>query len=219
LLGGYPLLCYSIAAAKLAGVENVWISTGSQEYAEIAKKFGAETPFIRSPELSSDQSANFGFMQDAMLRQKDNLDDFPEFWVHLRPTNPLRKPKVIRNAIAECLAREDIDSLSSAHEVPKSPFKWFLKDQNNLFRGLHGNVIPEEVSVPRQSFPKAYNPNGHVDIVKASHAVNPRDLHGKNMYVYETHYCSEIDTLEDFEYLDYKLGKENPPIKSHLDSF
>lgn len=39
------------------------------------------------------------------------------------------------------------------------------------------------------------------------------------MYAYETPYCREIGTLEDFEYLDYKLGKENPPIKSYLEGF
>ena len=45
-----------------------------------------------------------------------------------------------------------------------------------------------------------YNPNGYVDIVRSSHVLNSNNLHGTKMYVFETPSCTEIDTIEDFEY-------------------
>ena len=66
LLGGYPLIAYSIAAAKLSGIDRVLVSTDSEEYALITRRYGAETPFVRPDEISSDQSTDFEFMRHAI---------------------------------------------------------------------------------------------------------------------------------------------------------
>mgnify|MGYP006078927205 FL=1 len=219
LLGDYPLLSYSIAAAKLCGIEKVLVSTDSEEYANIAKKFGADVPFLRSPDISSDQSTDYEFMNHAMRWHADNFDNLAEYWVHLRPTTPLRDPKLIRNAIDVILNTDDIDSLRSAHEVAESPFKWFLKDEKNLFKGIQDGLTPQKVNEPRQKFPKAYNPNGYVDIVKASHVLNSNNLHGERMYVYETPVCTEIDIQEDFDYLNYQFSQNSSQLSEYLKSF
>jgi N-acylneuraminate cytidylyltransferase len=216
LLGEYPLLAYSIAVAKLGGIDKVLLSTDSEEYAEIAERFGAQVPFLRSAEISSDQSTDYDFMNHAMRWYAGNNDDLPEYWVHLRPTSPLRDPKIIRDAIDKMLTSYKVDSLRSAHEVPESPFKWFLKDEENLFKGLRDDLTPEKVNAPRQTFPKAYNPNGYVDVVNASHVLNASNLHGDRMYVYETPICTEIDTLDDFEFLNYQLHKHGSPLTEYL---
>ena len=219
LLGDYPLLGYSIGAAKLCGIEKVWVSTDSEEYAVIAKKFGAEVPFLRSPEISSDQSTDYEFMDHAMRWHADNFGDLPEYWIHLRPTTPLRDPKLIRNAIDEMLKTEEVDSLRSAHEVPASPFKWFLKDENNMFKGLREDLTPEKVTVPRQNFPKVYNPNGYVDIVRASHVLNSTNLHGERMYVFDTPLSTDIDTVDDFEFIKYQIVKNGSSLLKYLEFF
>jgi pseudaminic acid cytidylyltransferase len=54
---GEPIIAYAITAAKQSGLfEHVVVSTDDQEIMEIARKLGAETPFIRPVELSDDQS-------------------------------------------------------------------------------------------------------------------------------------------------------------------
>jgi CMP-N-acetylneuraminic acid synthetase len=56
LLSGHPLIAYSIAVAKLSKkIEKVIVSTDSKEYADIAKQYGAEVPFIRPDEISIDR--------------------------------------------------------------------------------------------------------------------------------------------------------------------
>ena len=91
LLGGYPLIAYSIALAKMtAGVDRVIVSTDSLEYAKIAEKYGAEVPFLRPKALSQDTSTDFDFMSHTVNWFDDNSNNTPDFWIHLRPTTPLR---------------------------------------------------------------------------------------------------------------------------------
>lgn len=213
-LGGHPLLAWSIAAAKLSGIESVIVSTDSEDYANIAIKYGAEVPFLRSKDISSDSSTCFEFMRHAMEWCEENRSDLPEYWLHLRPTTPLRDPSLIQKAIRIIRESDSIDSLRSAHEVPESPFKWFLKDDNNMFQGLREDLTPEKVNEPRQNFPKVFNPNGHIDIVKASHVLNSTNLHGDKMFVFVTPHTSEIDTSDDFEYIEYQKNKEGSPLSN-----
>ena len=94
-LAGHPLLAYSIAAAKLAGIDYVIVSTDSKYYAEIANNYGAQVPFIRSSQISKDNSTDYEFMYHAMHWVKENKEFCPEYWVHLRPTTPIRKVKTL----------------------------------------------------------------------------------------------------------------------------
>lgn len=213
------MIAYSIAAAKLAGIQEIWVSTDSTLYAEVAREYGAKTPFIRDSSISKDTSTDFEFMRAAMEWCSQNFDYIPEYWVHLRPTTPLRDPTILKDAFDTFRKNESLDSLRSAHEVAESPFKWFLKDENNLFEGIRKEFTPEIVNQPRQNFPKAYNPNGYVDIVKSSVVLNSRSLHGHKMYVYETPHCQEIDNADDFEYLEFKFEKEGSILNDYLNNF
>ena len=107
-LGGYPLLSFSIALAKLTkGIEKVVVSTDSDEYAKVARKYGAEVPFIRPKNLSQDDSTDYDFMSHAIDWFDKNSNDTPEFWVHLRPTTPLREVSIVKKAMDLIDARKD----------------------------------------------------------------------------------------------------------------
>ena len=215
-LAGHPILAYSIAAAKLAEIDNIIVSTDSQEYAEIAKKYGAKVPFIRSSKISKDNSTDYDFMFHAMEWVKDNKEICPEYWVHLRPTTPLRYPHIINSAAKIIKENPLATSLRSGHLATESPFKWFMKDSNGYFVGLDKNLSTEKINQPRQSFPDVYVPNGYVDIVRSSYVLSSPDLHGNKMLVYKTPHINEIDTNRDLQYLDYKIHKEKHPILKYL---
>ena len=204
-LNGHPLLAYSIAAAKLAGVERVLISTDSEEYAEIAKHYGAEVPFLRPDELSNDQSTDYDFMRHAMEWVRANEGIEPEYWLHIRPTTPLRDPIVLKQAIKTIKNDPNATSVRSGHEAPESPFKWLMKDEKGYFIGLRKDLTSEKVNLPRQSFPHVYVPNGYIDIARISHVLKSKTLHGNRMIVFETPPIDEIDTKEDLEYVKFKI--------------
>ena len=58
-LNGKPLLAYSIEAALASGMfDTVHVSTDAEHYAGIARQYGADEPFLRSAEASSDTASS-----------------------------------------------------------------------------------------------------------------------------------------------------------------
>lgn len=136
--------------------------------------------------------------------------------MHLRPDIPLRNPKILTDAFATIASDKNLHSLRSAHEVAESPFKWFLKDENNLFEGIQKEFTTEIVNRPRQEFRDAFNPNGYVDVLKSSAVLNSENLHGSLMYEFETPSVIEIDTESEFDYLEYQLERKGSPLTEYL---
>lgn len=99
-LNGLPLMAYTILLAKqIDSINRVFVSTDSQEYAEIATHFGAEVPFLRPKSLSQ---------QDSLLGGVIEL--FHRFYVAcyncpakrilvMLPTNPFRNVNTISKFI------------------------------------------------------------------------------------------------------------------------
>ena len=86
-LDGYPLLAFSIAAArKCPEVSRVIVSTDSEHYASIARYYGAEAPFLRPEAISGDKSTDIEFMEHAIGWLSENEGTLPEYFLHLRPT-------------------------------------------------------------------------------------------------------------------------------------
>jgi N-acylneuraminate cytidylyltransferase len=214
LLGGIPLFAFSIIAAKMMpSVSRVIVSTDSNEYAEIAKFYGAEVPFLRPTDISGDKSTDYDLFIHALNWFKEKENNIPEYLLHLRPTTPLRDPQIMEKAVKLLLENNEIaTSLRSGHSAPESPYKWFLKDENNFFKGLREDLTPEKVNLPRQSFPSVYIPDGYIDVLKSSVILNSGTLHGDKMLVFESPYCVEVDTMDDFEYLEFQIEREGSTI-------
>lgn len=218
LLGGYPLIAYSIAAAKQApGVDRVIVSTDSQEYADISVRYGAEVPFLRPSALSGDKSTDIDFMLHAMSWFDENEQIQPEYWVHLRPTTPLRDPAVIDAAISACRNASDCTALRSGHQSPESPFKWFRKSEDGYLMGLTSDDTDlDKFNLPRQSYPDVYIPDGYVDVVKRSFVQKTGALHGNRVLAFESPFCIEVDSIEELELLDFQISKQGSPLLDYL---
>lgn len=128
LLGGHPMIAYSIRAALDSGVfQRVVVSTDSGQYAEIARHYGAEVPFLRPPEYSGDKSPDVEWIKHALDSFANEGQRFDSFSI-LRPTSPFRLPETIRRAWAEFLAHEGIDSLRAVEKCAQHPGKmWVIR--------------------------------------------------------------------------------------------
>src|SRR5687767_10622517 len=72
LFAGYPLIAWSIAAAKRSElVTRVIVSTDDEEIAAVAREYGAETPFLRPIELAQDQSTDLPVFEHALKWLED----------------------------------------------------------------------------------------------------------------------------------------------------
>lgn len=216
-LGGHPLIAYAIIASKLSSrIQRTIVSTDSPEIKEIALSYGAEVPFLRPPEFAKDTSPDIEFIWHAIKWLQDNEGYYPEYLVHLRPTTPLRDPDLIDASIDKIIQNKEATSLRSAHEVAESPYKLF-EIKGDYFVGMFpDNHRPEYYNLPRQVFPPAYHPNGYVDIIKSEVVINTKSLHGPKILSFITPAVVELDRPEDFDYLEYVLGKQENKVYEFL---
>lgn len=217
LLGGYPLIAYSIIVSRFSSkIERTIVSTDSQEIADIALFYGAEVPFLRPKEFATDTSLDIEFVRHLLGWHENDEGYYPEYLVHLRPTTPLRDPDLIDQAIEKILHYKEATSLRSVHETKESPYKLFgIKD--DFLQGLFPQDLrPEYYNLPRQAFPPVYHPNGYVDIIKSEVVINSGSLHGPKILSFITPIVGELDRLEDFEYIEFILGKEKNKIYKFL---
>jgi len=217
LLCGYPLLAYSIVAAKLSSkIDRVIVTTDSEYYAKLANKYGAETPFLRPAEISQDTSTDFEFMEHCINWLWNNEHSVSEYFVHLRPTNPLRQLKYIDDAIDMIKKDNNSTSLRSAHLASNTPYKWFELSEQNYFKSILGDRTNDEANNPRQKFKDVYIPDGYVDVLKTEFIVNNDLIHGQNMVPFIVPECVDVDAKKDIELLEFLIKKYNSEILDYL---
>ncbi|WP_319582641.1 acylneuraminate cytidylyltransferase family protein [uncultured Pseudodesulfovibrio sp.] len=121
-LNGVPLIAYSIRFAKsLPGIDRVVVNTDSPEYAAIAREYGAETPFLRPKESSTD-TASLG---DTMAQVCDYFHREEEThiakYVTLLPTSIFRNREMLTDALN---AADEYRLVASVKEVDFSPNRY-----------------------------------------------------------------------------------------------
>ena len=198
VVGGYPLIVYSITVSQMSKyIERTIVSTDSPDIRHIASISKAEVPFLRPPEYAKDDSIDYDYIKHALDWLKETEDYVPTLIVHLRPTTPLRDVSVVDTAIAKFLQCPEATSMRSVELLRESPYKIFLKDDDYLMPFVQTRE-GEFYNLPRQHFPKAYRPNGYVDILRPS-VIAKGSLHGDKIMPFDTKRVIELDSEEDFE--------------------
>lgn len=117
-LAGKPLIAWSIEAARgAASIGRVVVSTDDEAIAEVARRHGAEVPFLRPAELALDDTPTLPVLQDT-IRRLGEAGYRPDAVVTLQPTSPLRTARHIDEATALFMANPEADSLVSCVEIP-----------------------------------------------------------------------------------------------------
>ena len=205
-LDGHPLMAHSIVAAKKCKtIDRVIVSTDSEEYAEIARQYGAETPFIRPKSISGDAATDIEFFKHFVDWLNETEGFCPEYLAHLRPTTPLRKPEISDMAVLKFVESE-YTALRSVHKMTDTSYKTFEVEDGRLKMLFNQGFDIEKTILPRQSFPTTYNPNGYVDIVRSS-LITKGILHGDNVKAFLTNQAYEIDEVEDLSFIEYIIKK------------
>lgn len=216
-LKGFPLIAYSIAAAKLtSGISRIIVTTDSPYYAEVAKYYGGEAPFLRPAEISGDKSTDLEFMAHAIKWLAENEKCLPEFFVHMRPTYPIRELGVIDDAIQKMVSDKTATSLRSAHLAPNTPYKWFNMREDGYFKSIKDGLSLDEANNPRQSFPDVYIPDGYVDLLRTEFIVNNNLLHGDRMIGFVVPDGVDIDAMKDIEFLEYYILDHQVELYDYL---
>ncbi len=121
LLGGTPLIGHAIRTALSSGsFDSVIVSTDSLEIAEVARSYGAEVPFLRPPELATDQSGKVDAMLHAVETLMANGRSVDEV-VDLDPTVPFLTAEDV-NACLRLLREVDCDTVVGVTQAHINPY-------------------------------------------------------------------------------------------------
>ncbi len=161
LLNGKPLMAYTIEAALASKIfDTVYVSTDSEEYAQIAVQYNAEVPFLRSRENAGDTSSSWDVVREA-LSGFEKMGLTFDMVTLLQPTTPLRNAEDIKEAYRLYLEKE-AKAVISVCEVDHSPL-WCNTLPEDL--SLKNFINQEVLRSPRQRLKTFYRINGGIYMV------------------------------------------------------
>ena len=207
LLGGWPLIAYSIAAGLQArSVTRTIVTTDDDESATVAHQFGAEVPFIRPAALAGDDVTDFPVFEHALSWLEENEGYRPEIVVQLRPTSPFRPPGLVDEAVEALRTRPDSHSCRTVTPSGENPFKMWTLDGHHL-KPLLDLGFPEPYNMPRQKLPATYWQTGHVDAFWSRTILTMRTLTGSVVLpvLVGRPFSVDLDTPEDWDYAEWIL--------------
>jgi N-acylneuraminate cytidylyltransferase len=169
LFAGHPLIAYSIEAGLSAQmVTRVIVSTDDEEIAETARRYGAETPFLRPEEFAQDRSLDLPVFTHALAWLEAHEGYRPDVVVQLRPTSPVRPPCLVDEAVSLLLDHPNADSVRGVVPAGQNPHKmWRIDPESGQMRPLLAvEGIAEPYNAPRQALPPVYWQTGHIDAIR-----------------------------------------------------
>lgn len=201
VVGGKPLIAYSIEAARLSScVDRVILSTDDAEIAQVAAHYDCEIPFMRAPELAGDEARSADVVLDALAR----CPGF-DYFVLLQPTSPLRSAADIDACATACLSAK-APVCVSVSEAKESPF-WMYR----ISSGQHLTPILPPTNVGRrQDLETIYSLNGAVYFAETSSFIQNKTFLNPSTiaHVMPPERSVDIDTFADFRFLEFLIGDE-----------
>ncbi len=203
-LAGKPLIAHTIEQALAAEqVSQVVVSTDDERIAEVAKKYGAEVPFLRPAELAQDDSLAVDAYQYTLKKLEKETAPIDSVII-LQPTSPLRQSADIDAAI-ELYKNKKADSVIG-YTLENHPIIWhkYIKED-----GSFEDIFDADLMMNRQEINKpSYYPNGAI-FVLSRECINRRNFYTSKSYAYvmPRERSVDIDTLDDFEYVEFLISR------------
>jgi N-acylneuraminate cytidylyltransferase len=200
---GFPLLAYSVLAGLGSElVSRVIVSTDDEEIAQVARQFGAETPFLRPNQFAQDDTLDLPVAMHCLEWLSENEDYHPEVLVWLRPTSPIRPLDCVDRAIDLLLEHPEADSVRGIVPAGQNPFKmWTIDNDTQKMLPLMGvEGIPEAYNAPRQALPNVYWQTGHIDALWTKTVFEKRSMTGDFVLplMIDPRYTVDIDLPTDW---------------------
>lgn len=209
LLGGIPLICYSIEAGLRATlVDRVIVSTDDEEIASIAEKSGAEVPFIRPAELAEDSTQDLPVFQHTLQWLDENEGFRPEIVVQLRPTPPFRKIAHVDQAVQNLRDFPEADAIRTVCEPFQTPFKMWQISDDGFMAPLMNSPGPEPYNLPRQKLPVVYWQTGYVDAARWTTIMKLNSMTGHRILplILDASEWIDIDSPSDWQVAEQFLA-------------
>ena len=209
LINNKPLIAYSLLAAKKnRHFKKIIFSSDSTKYFNIAKKYSNFFFHKRSKKISQDNVTEIMVLQDFIKIYSKKNEFLPKFLVSFRPTSPIRYQKTIDKALKIFKNKaKKYTSLRSVNVMSETSFKTHRIVEKKLCALVKKDFNIEKYNLPRQNYPKTYEGNNIIDIYKTKNILNGSGLGNKVFPFIVNDINSDIDGLDDFEYVKYYVKK------------
>lgn len=204
---GKPLIAWTIEAAQGSKLlTDFLVSTDDSAIAEVSRQFGAPVPFMRPPELATDEATSMAVVQHALKWMEDNEGKTYDALLILQPTSPLRTSEDLDKCI-EIMQKTDCDSVMAMYRLSDLTLK--------KLKYLDGDRVLPVVdegpqTTPRQESRPLYKRNGCAYLTKTT-LIKQGDLFGKDCraHVMPEEQTADINTPMDFEIAEYLMCRRN----------
>ena len=201
VLGGHPLVAYTIAAALEADVfDAVVVSTNDEQTAVVARHYGAEVPFLRPEAMAGPVSPDIEWVEYTLDRLAQAGRTFDSFSL-LRPTSPFRTADTIRRAWDAFKAEAGVDSLRAVERCRQHPGKmWILRGHRMLPLLPFGPKAQPWHSSQMQSLPEVYVQNASLEIAWTRVVRDGRTIAGTVLMPFLTDEAEGFDINDEHDW-------------------
>ncbi|HEY4474140.1 MAG TPA: acylneuraminate cytidylyltransferase family protein [Candidatus Paceibacterota bacterium] len=212
-LAGKPLVGWILETAqKSKYINRLVVSTDSEEYAAVARIYGAETPYLRPAELATDTAPEFLYVKHMVEYLKEHEGYEPDIVVRMMATVPLQTAEDIDAAIEKIVNDPQADSAVVIAEARQHP----MKALKIIDDGAGGKKLVtyftesgrEVTPLARQKYEKAYF-RANVIACRTPVIYNTDSLTGDTVrpYIIPQERAVDIDSEADFAIVEVLLQK------------
>jgi len=191
ILCGKPLIQWTIEIAiKSTFIDKIIVSTDSVLIAKIAKSLGAEVPFLRPKELSSDSSKIIDVIS-YYLNELPEIDNF----ILMQPTSPIRELSDIKNLV-DLENKFKTNSVVTVVEHSKHPYLMYSIGEDMKLKAY----LKVDKSSNRQSYPNVYLLNGSLYLSRRSFILENKSFINQNTIasIMPIERSIDIDNMKDW---------------------
>lgn len=198
-LAGKPMLAYIIETSlKVKALDRVIVSTESEEVAAIARKFGAEVPFLRPEELTKDDVPALAVLQHALKELKEKENYIPDYVLLVYPCSPLLKSERIEQAINMALERDSDSVISGTYDKGH----YWIEVEGGYKRLYPIKQVNEQYQIP------LVKENGAIYLTKTEILKKQYVADKADVLIMEKDENIDVNYQEDFERVEEILLRE-----------
>ncbi len=195
---GKPIIAYSIEAAISSELfDEVMVSTDSEEIAEIAKKYGASVPFMRSAETSNDYATTNDVLMEVFNEYEKRGQEF-DIAVCIYPTAPFVTADKLKRAI-DMVEKDGADAVTPVVQFSFPPQRAFIIRDNAL-----EYQYPENASARSQDLEAVYHDCGQFYVMRPYNILHDVESTMTMPLIMKESEVQDIDTIEDWKIAEIK---------------
>lgn len=206
ILGKAPLLVHRfLVASKSKYSCDIWLSTDSKNYANLASQYGLIVPFIRPKHLATDNANSNDVALHAMGYAEQNSFNY-DFIGLLEPTSPFVNVNDIDAAVEQLEKNTEADSIVAVKE--NRPSSIFVQKDSYYLKELYDKIKSLE-QLSRQMLSKEITPSGGFYISRWERFLSNKSFYTAKTIAYEVDAISalEIDEPIDWDFAEFIITK------------